>query len=131
MDITSLIKLGIGLIIVLAILLFFLLFLQKSKRKKSYQKSQKRVPSFNSLVAIIKDKQSSTKELQKSLDLIINYYGIVENIDIYRDVFLNICTHPHTETKMILKFDRELSKKNPKYKTEINSAIFEGLELRG
>jgi hypothetical protein len=66
----------------------------------------------------------------KSLETIIEYYGIIENIDIYNDILYRICKHPNTKTTLILKFDRELTKKNHNYKKEITDAISKGLNSR-
>ena len=117
------------LILLLAILIFFL-FQQRKKVKKKRIPQTESIPTLTSLLLIIQDKKSTTEQLTKSLETIIEYYGIIENIDIYSDILYRICKHPQTQTALILKFDKELRKRNPNYQKEINSAISKGLSSR-
>ena len=128
MSLIALVEVGIGLILILAILIFFL-FQQKKKLKKE-KLLEEIIPSFETLLLVIKDTSSTTDKLANSLNTIIEYYGTIDDMDIYSDILYKICTHPHTDTSLILKFDKELRKRNPNYKKEINSAISEGLSLR-
>ena len=128
-EVTALIELGMGLILLLAVLIFFL-FQQRKRARRRIVPHQESIPSFESLIVTIKDKTATTEQLSESLNTIINYYGTIENIDIYSDIVYRICKHPHTQTALILQFDKELRKRNPHYQKEINSAISEGLSSR-
>jgi hypothetical protein len=95
---------------------------------------------FDALRAIIKNKQSSSKELKEALDLILKHHGIVSkklglrphpDFDVYMDILFTICRHPNTNKSIIVNFDKELLKLNPEYKSEINDAITKGLNSRG
>jgi len=147
MEIT-IIKSLMGLVAILGVLVF-LLFLTSAKRKKSpaifKKRGKKEVKSkvktdFKSLLSIIKDKNTSTDELKKALDLVIKHHGVVHkklglrphpDFDIYMDILFTICRHPNTDKNIIVNFDRALGKLNPEYKKEINDTISKGLDSRG
>ncbi len=148
MDIVLLIKSFLGLIVVLGILLFLLLKGSSKKKKKSVDakksvKPQKKGNAFESLdtlVKVIKDKKSSTKELKEALDKIIKYHGKIHpklgvrahpDFNIYGEIILRICHHPNTSKDLIINFDRDLEEKNKEYKREINDFLTKGLETRG
>ena len=92
------------------------------------------------MVEVIKNKNSSTQELQEALDLIIKYHGKIHpklgmrahpDFDIYADIIFRICRHPSTTKEVIINFDRSLEKLNPDYNKEINDALTKGLNSRG
>lgn len=151
MEITLLIKSIMGLVVILG-LLVFLLFLPSRKKKKISVASKKvsktsespqknRIESgLNSLLAIIKDRKTTTSKLKEALDLVIKHHGVVHkklglrphpDFDLYMDILFTICRHPNTSKDLIVKFDRELERLNPEYKKEINDAISKGLNSRG
>ena len=147
MDIVLLIKSGMGLILILMLLVYLLFFSLKSSKKKEFVKktyTKKSPPKINYeltyLIAIIKNKKSTTEELQKALDLIIKYHGTIHkklgvrvhpDFDNYMDIIFTLCRHPNVTTKLIITFDKELEDRNPAYKPEINSALSKGLNSRG
>jgi len=146
MPIALLIKSVMGLLGILAIL-FFLFFLSlKSKKnvKKKLQK-KKKIEEENSgtnihyLRSIIKNKESTTKELQEALDLIILHHGTISkeknikslaDFDVYMEIIFKICRHPNTTKNLIVKFSMELEKRNPEFKKEINDIMLKGLNSR-
>ena len=146
MDMELIIKSILGLVVILAILIFIMFYMfpkenkQKSKQtKKKTTSTQHKDTSLEALRKIIKNKASSSKELSEALDLIIKHHGHIpkktaarshKDFDIYMDILFTICRHPNTNKDIIIKFDRELSKKNPEYKADINDAITKGLESR-
>ena len=144
MEVTLLLKSFAGLIFILGILLYFLLSSSKKKAlvKKTAKEHKERntFPSLESLVAIVKNKKSTKVELSEAIDKILKYHGIIHpklgirshpDFDIYGLVMLKICHHPHTDKKIILKYDRELRAKNPEYAHEINDFLTKGLDTRG
>lgn len=146
MELTLLIKSVLGLIFVLVILVFLLLLSSRNKKAKTVEVVEKAVKEprpatdLPTLVGIIRNKNSSAEELQAALDLIIKYHGTIHpklgmrthpEYDVYMEVLFTICRHPSTNKDIILSFDRELEKKNPDYKIEINEAITNGLNSRG
>jgi hypothetical protein len=42
-----------------------------------------------------------------------------------------LCHHTNTKKDIILKFDRELEKRNPEYKLELEDSLTKGLDTRG
>lgn len=146
MDIILLVKSFLGLVVILAILVFVLL--KGTKKKKSVEKAKpvkrevKRDEpvSLQKLLAVIKNKKSTAKELSEALDKIIKYHGTIHpklgvrahpDFDIYGEILLRICHHPNTNKDIILNFDRALEAKNEAYKKEINDFLTKGLETRG
>ena len=148
MEITLLIKSIVGLVVILGILIFILL-LPKDKKKKK-EEGQKKLKNqdnklakktdFESLRQVIRNRLSSKKELSSALDLVMKHHGNIPNklgvrvnpqFDGYMEILMMICRHPNTSKDIILKFDKELRKKNPNYEVDINKAIAKGLESRG
>lgn len=137
MDITLLVKSFIGLVSILAILIFFLFYSPGQKRKKELQKKQEKKKNkknksvdFETFLAIVRDKKASSQELSTALDNILEYYGEIEDFKYYGEILLRICRHPQTTKDIILKFNRDLEKKNPGYAIEINDFITRGLNSR-
>lgn len=136
MELELLFKSFAGLIFILAVLLYFLLanFKKKAKKKQIIEEQKVRTafPTFESLVAIVKNKNSSKRELLEAIEKILKYHGKIHpNFDIYGMIMLKICHHPHTDKKIILKYDKELRAKNPEYAHEINEFLTKGLDSRG
>ena len=130
MEISLLIQIVIGLIIVLAILMFFF-FSSRSKKVKEDSAVYEEKLDLQTLVKIIKNKKSTSGELQEALDLVLKDYGVIDNLDLYIDMLFIICLHPNTNKNIIISFNKELVRLNPKYKLEINGAITKGLNSRG
>ncbi len=146
MDIVLLIKSIAGLSGVLGLLIFLYLYLshgkkqQKKKTSKKTQHIREVQPDLNTLLEIIKDKKSTTLELEEAVDLIIKYYGKIPKklgirahpkFEIYSELILRICHHPNTTKEIILKLDRELERLNPEYKMELEDSLTKGLNTRG
>ena len=151
MEIALLIKSVMGLIVILGLLMFLFFYSPRSKAKKNKpdaeNNSKNSLPiqekiktDLRSLKAIIKNKKSSSKELKIALDLVLKHHGCVHkklgtrahpDFDNYMDILFSICRHPHTNKDLIINFDKELEKRNPEYKAEINDAITKGLNSRG
>ncbi len=147
MDITLLLQSFMGLIVILATLIFLLFYSRRAKSKR-YEKRVVAKPdtrievelTLESLVAVVKNKKTSTKELQETLDLVLKYYGVIHkklgtrthpDFDIYMNILFTICRHPNTNKNIIIGFDKALIKLNPEYKPDINDAITKGLNSRG
>jgi len=130
MELELVVKIVIGLVVFLGIL-FFLLFSRAKKKKESILKTEhKKIQSFDDLIEIVKNKDTDSKALQVTLDLIIQEYGKINNIDKYLDVMLIITQHKNTNKNIIISFDKKLSDLNPEYKKQISSALREGLNAR-
>lgn len=134
-----------GLIVLLMFLIAFLFYAPKKKKvvEPSAQPKEPRKGDYQSLedlLQVIKNKQSSAEELSCSLDLVMKYHGSIypklgirlhPDFNIYGEMLLRICRHPNTNKNIILKFNRELEKRNEEYKREINDFVTKGLDSRG
>lgn len=149
MELTLLIKSVMGLVVILGILVFLLVMSSRNKKAKQaaviataekVEQASRPDRDLPTLIAIIKNKKSSAKELGDALDLVLKYHGTIHpklgsrthpDFDLYSGILFSICKHPNTNKNIILNFDRALEKKNPEYKIEINEAIAKGLNSRG
>ncbi|MDF1883142.1 hypothetical protein JHD49_04245 [Sulfurimonas sp. SAG-AH-194-C21] len=145
MEITLLVKSFAGLIVLLMLLTAFLFYAPKKKKlgESSVKTVEPRIGDYKSLddlLQIIKNKQSLAQELSSALDLVMKYHGTIHpklgirshpDFNIYGELLLRICRHPNTNKDIILKFNRELEKRNEDYKREINDFITKGLDSRG
>lgn len=137
MEAELIIKLVIGLIVVLAVLMFFL-FLNQDKSKKpskvgdTYEEdAESDKTGLASLIDILTDKNSTVDKLSKSTDSIIKSYGkINSNFKTYEDIIFALCKHPNANKDIIIKFDKELQRLNPRYKKNINETLAKALNSR-
>ncbi len=124
--------LGIILVILLGVLI--ILFFARQENKKVLEDSDKENTEikvgFNTLVDTIKDKNTSSKKLQETLDMILQEHGEIKDFKVYQDILLRITHHPHTNKNIIISFDKGLSKRNPRYKKEISNTVTDGLNTR-
>ncbi|MFA6137797.1 MAG: hypothetical protein WC667_06900 [Sulfurimonas sp.] len=137
MDIVFLLEVGFGLTVVLGLLIFWLV----SIRSKNVQINKEEPKAdLQSLKAIIKDENTTSKGLKEALDLVIQHYGAIDgkgevktyhNFDTYLEIIFSICLHPNTNKDLIINFEKELRKLNPDYTTEIEGALIKGLNSRG
>lgn len=146
MDITLLIQSLLGLISLLAILMFLLLYNfrgktpVKIKEETSIKKNEGEDITLPGLRKIIRNSHSTTKELEDALNLVLKYYGDIHpklgvrthpDFDNYSEILFTIARHKHINKDLILKFDKELERRNPEYKKEISDALMRGLNSRG
>jgi hypothetical protein len=146
MEITLLIKSIMGLIVILALLIFLFFYSPRAKVKREQKKYTHSTPdkpkeyTLDQLRAIIRNRASSRAELKEAIGLVIKHYGVIHkklgsrphpDFDAYMEMLIMICRHPNTNKNLIINFDRELSKLNPDYKSDINDAITKGLNSRG
>ncbi|EQB39106.1 hypothetical protein M947_08065 [Sulfurimonas hongkongensis] len=145
MEITPLLQSILGLVAILAILIF-LLFLPSDKKKKQANIRNSATPQRQAqktdlayLRSIVKNKKSTTKELEQALALVIKHHGNIHpklgarphpDFDVYMDFLFTICRHPNSSKDIIINFDKNLRRLNPEYKKEINEAITKGLNSR-
>jgi hypothetical protein len=146
MNITLLLQSFAGLVALLALLMFFLLYNFKTKKlvlkkdtKMPNPKEQKQI-SLVSLRKKLRNSKTTAKELVETLDLILKYHGEIHpkigtkmhpDFDNYAEILFTIARHKHVNKAIILNFDKELEKRNPSYKKEINNALMRGLNSRG
>ncbi len=133
-----------GLVVILAILLFVLL---KPKAPKKVVKNKivssteaKKRTDLEFIKQVMKDKNSTREDLKNAVDMVLKYHGNIPKklatrtnpkFDDYMAIFVALCRHKKATKDIVLKLDKELVRKNPAYKSEINDAISKGLNSRG
>lgn len=146
MDIVLLVKSIAGLALLLGILIFLLLY-TPAKKKKILKKTKVKVAvkeeEDTSLVAlrkIIRNKNATTQKLKETLTLVLKHHGKIHpklglrphpDFDAYGEILFTIARHHNVNKDIIIKFDKELERRNPEYKQEINEALMKGLNSRG
>ena len=147
MDIVLLVKLIAGLSVILFVLLLFFIYSHRNRSKTQEKKKSSTRPilekseyDWNTLIKVIRNRQSTTQELQETLTLILKYHGTIAHklgirvnpeFDKYSEVIFRLCRHPNTTKDLIIDFDKELEKRNPEYIKEINDTLIKGLNSRG
>jgi len=143
MEASLLIQSIAGLVVILAILIFLLLKPKVSVKAKSINiklEEEKEKTDLESLRHIIRNRLSTEKELFRAVELVLKHHGKIPGklglrlnpqFDSYMEIIITLCRHPHTSKDIILKFDKELTRLNPEYKSEINEAVTKGLNSRG
>lgn len=147
MELTLLIKSAMGLLVLLGLLVLFLVISPKAKKKKAKEAKKvvqeqvgKRKTDIETLRSVVKDRSSSAEELKEALELVLKYHGTIHKklgirshpeSHAYMDILFSVCRHPNANKDIIINFDKELEKRNPEYKKDINDAITRGLNSRG
>jgi len=130
MSITVLMTVFVFLILFLAVLMVFLFKPLKNKKRNSVDTVKPKAIALHDLCERLKDKKLSTQNLKDTLNLVIEEYGVIENIDIYVDIILKMTRHPSVTKDIILSFEKDLSKLNPKHASLISKNVMKGLNLR-
>ena len=136
MQISFLVEAIVGLVILLGIS-FFLLFMNMRKQKKSEPLSDKKLEkspknSLQTLLKSIKNKNTSTQELQIVVNTILDDFGMIkeEDFNLYAHILLETARHPNANKNIILTLDKGLCEKNPTYKKDISNFTSQGLNSR-
>ncbi len=132
MNIAALIILFIFLVLLLAVLITLLFKSLKNKKVKSGKttKIKEKSVTLDDLRDRLKDKKLSMQDLKKTLDSVIRDHGLIQNFDLYTDIIFRMTNHPNTSKEIILGFEKDLSKLNPKYASSISENVMDGLNLR-
>ncbi|MDD5716985.1 MAG: hypothetical protein PHW64_04205 [Sulfuricurvum sp.] len=119
----------IGLMFVLTALVALYVW----SHKKTVAAAPVKVETFESLGAIIKNPLSSAAELHHAVEVILRDFSAItsSNVGTYIYLLETLCVHPHTDSKLILRFEKSLRQINPKYAHEIEQALGAGLAARG
>jgi len=136
MEITLLIKILVvlsGLLGILILLYFYLSREDKSQKRTTPLKSEQPdvvQPELDALLEVIKDKKSTTPQLKEAIDAILKDYGIIKEVAMYSELIVTIAQHPNVNKEIVIKLDKELRKRNPEYKRELDDALKKGLNAR-
>ena len=128
----------VNLILTIVGLLFLLiglvaLYVWSSKNKIAVTEVPASVETFESLSAVIKNRSSSASELSHAVDTILSRFGTITShtSNSYKHLLEALCTHPKTDSKLILRFEKTLRTNNPTHAHEIEQSLALGLASRG
>lgn len=120
----------VGLLFILILLVALYVWNSKSKTVSA---TTAHIETFESLSDIIKNKSSSSRELNHAVDVILNRFGVITSHTVGKYKFLleTLCIHPHTNSQIILRFEKTLRMNNPSYSHDIEQSLARGLAARG
>jgi len=128
---TSLILIMVGLSIILVVLVLFYVNAGKTSKQKIDEADE--VWSFEKIRSIITRKNSSKAQLYEAIELLIRDYSRVNHerpISAYVSIVEALCVHPNTDSKLILRLEKELRMANIEQEDKIDQALKRGLEAR-
>ena len=131
MQVSFLIAVIIGLVVLLGVLFLFL-FIGVKKKKESLSNIKIQKNDLKTLLQIINNKNSSTEELRIVVNSVLEDFAIIKEDDfnLYAQMLLKIARHPNANKDIILRLDRGLSERNPTRKKEISDFTSQGLNAR-
>jgi hypothetical protein len=121
----------VGLLFLLIALVALYVWINKSKTVSVEPPST--IETFESLSEVIKNRSSSARELHHAVEIILSRFGTITSHTVgkYRLLVEELCIHPRTESKLILRFEKTLRMNNPTYANEIEKSLALGLAQRG
>jgi hypothetical protein len=121
----------VGLLFLLIILVF--IYVWFARTQKSAPITTETIETFESLSAIIKNRSSSVQSLHHAVEVILARFGSItpQSVRAYRDLIEALCVHSHTDSKLILHFEKTLRTRNPQFEHDIEHALAVGLATRG
>lgn len=126
MDAVTLLLVFAGLLILLIVLVTIYVWLGRSKKQNSGDIPE----TFEGMVSVINRTSSSNKELNHAVDMIVQRYSKITDFETYASALEKLCTHPNTDSKLILRFQKALIAANPKEKEKIENRLKLGLAGR-
>ena len=131
MDKFTLLLIMVGLLFTLVFLVLLYVWVTRTKRVPDTQVAE----TFESLQALISDASASNKDLTRAVEVMIEKFLQIgtgtRDYTHYEALIERLCLHSHTDSKMILRFERALCSANPRYKEKIERALKRGLAHRG
>lgn len=121
----------VGLLFLLIALVALYVWLGKSK--KVIDVTPASIETFESLSEVIINRSSSSRELHHAVEMILKHFGTINahTIGKYKHLLEALCTHPRTDSKLVLQFEKTLRTNNPDYSHDIEKALAVGLASRG
>lgn len=118
----------VGLLVLLVILVVVYVIMGRSKETEP--SSSETVISFETMRSLINRASTSNTELNRAVDTILERYGNITDFEAYGALLERVCSHPNTDSKVILRFQKGLITANPKYKDRIEKSLKLGLAGR-
>ncbi|MDP1785637.1 MAG: hypothetical protein Q8K81_09465 [Sulfuricurvum sp.] len=133
MDKTTLILMMVSLLVVFIVLVTAYVIMGRSK--KAVHSNAETAVTFETMKRVINRVTASNEELNRAVDTIIECYCQISDgqrgIGAYESLLENLCIHPNTDSKMILRFQKALIATNQRFKEQIEKALKLGLAARG
>lgn len=128
---TTLILTMVGLLFLLIALVFA--YVYRSGGRKSTPSKSEPIETFETLQSVIQNPFSDTAALQYAALRITERFGTIDShtLATYQHLLETLCTHPHTDSKLILRFEKSLRSINPRFEHEIERSLAVGLARRG
>ncbi len=128
----------VNLILTIVGLLFLLialvgLYVWRSKSKTLPMAPTQAIETFETLSRIITSPSSNKADLNHAVEAILSRFSHIDSHTISRYKYLleALCVHPHTDSKLILHFEKTLRSTNPTFSDDIEKALAIGLAARG
>jgi len=141
LDIVLIVKSLVGLVALLGILIMLLLYKSKKQEISIKEKASKpKMMSFEQIMRVVRDRKSTSEQLEEAVNTLLKRYpkippkhGIrLDNAFYnYSEIMVRLCRHPNITKEILLRYDQELIKCNPKYQKEIDDVFSKGLQSRG
>lgn len=127
---TNLILTLVGLLFLLIVLVFLYVWLGRTG--KNEPAVSEKIETFESLREIINNRGTNNAELNRAAGAIIERFARIDSrhIAAYQHLIETLCVHPHTDSKLILRFEKALREANPALNHEIEQALAIGLAAR-
>ncbi|MDD5210831.1 MAG: hypothetical protein PHV62_00310 [Sulfuricurvum sp.] len=101
-----------------------------SARKKAAPINSEAVMTFETMCEVINKNSSSNAQINHAVDAIIERYSHIDDFRVYGALLEMLCTHPQTDSKVILRFQKALITANQDFKDQIEKRLKLGLAGR-
>ncbi|HIC44217.1 MAG TPA: hypothetical protein EYO73_07975 [Sulfurimonas sp.] len=144
---TLMILLGILLLILVPLLLSYFIF-PDDKAPIEFVKKMNTPPvisrdkplSFEEILEVFGDTQSSKETLREVIEQLIKHHGKIHaklgdlphpDFKRYLSLIIVLCNNPKADKDIIIALDQKLCTKNPRYALNIDEAVNKGIAARG
>lgn len=128
---TNLILILVGLLFLLIALVFIYVWIGRTS--ESGASELETIETFESLREVVTNRASTNAQLGRAVTIITERFARIDphRIAVYKQMIEALCVHPHTDSKLILRFEKTLREVNPAYSHDIDQALAIGLAARG
>lgn len=130
MDKVTLLLIMMGLLFTLIFLVLLYVWVSRTKKAPDAQAAD----TFESLQSLISDVSTSNNDLARAVEVLIEKFIQIgegtRDYSHYEALIEKLCIHPHTDSKVVLRFERALRSANPRFKEKIEKALKHGLSHR-
>lgn len=128
MDKTTLILVMASLLLLFIALVSIYVWIGRTKKESAA--NTQAVSTFEGMCSLIHSRSATNAQLNDAADTIIGRYSHIDDFRVYAPLLEALCTHPNTDSKVILRFQKALITANPHLKDQIEKMLKLGLEGR-